>query len=154
MASSVYLALLEEMRQLHMGKSRGYGGSDAQMAWSNFLRSRELGVDPATGCLVRLSDKFVRLASLVRDPANDQVGESIEDTAKDLAAYALIFICLRRHPDEPAFWPQDVSGVAEAWTRDLYDRAARADLDELATRAGDPATEGERLPRTDLDVDG
>jgi hypothetical protein len=95
-ASAAYLALLDEMRSLHERKSAGYSGAENPDPWANFRKSVEFGIEPDMGALIRLSDKFSRLGALVRNPANEQVNESIEDTAMDLAAYALIFICLRR----------------------------------------------------------
>jgi hypothetical protein len=34
------------------------------------------------------------VTNLVKNPLNEQVGENIKDTLMDLAAYALIAICL------------------------------------------------------------
>ena len=97
MPSQEYLDLLAGMRELHIKKSAGYSGADNPDAWANFRRALEFGVQPEIGALIRLSDKFSRLTTLVRDPANDQLSdENIEDTAIDLAAYALIYVCLRR----------------------------------------------------------
>ena len=41
-----------------------------------------------------MSDKYIRIGNLRQNPGNDQVNESIRDTLTDLAAYALIAICL------------------------------------------------------------
>lgn len=109
MASRAYLKLLDGMRDLHVRKSAGYAGRDNPDVWANFRRSTDFGVLPEIGCLIRFMDKVSRIASLVRDPANDQLeNESVEDTAIDAAAYALIYVCLRRErlsgKQEP-IWP-------------------------------------------------
>jgi hypothetical protein len=44
--------------------------------------------------ITRMSDKYIRVTNLVRKPENEQVGENIKDTLMDLAAYALIAVCL------------------------------------------------------------
>ena len=89
-----YLELLDSMKQLHISKNAGYAGIDAKDSWANFRMSEEFGVSSFKGCLVRLSDKYIRVTNLVKNPANDQVGENIKDTLFDLAAYSLIAICL------------------------------------------------------------
>jgi hypothetical protein len=98
-----YLALLDEMRSLHTRKSAGYTGTDPD-AWRNFREATRWGVSPFVGALVRLSDKYLRVASLLENAAHDQVGESIEDTLMDLAAYALIALCLYRERLLANFW--------------------------------------------------
>jgi len=90
--SGAYLQLLDAMSKLHLDKNAGYGSQHD--AWSNFRLSEQWGVPAYIGCLVRMSDKYQRLQNLIADPTNDKVGESIVDTAMDLAAYALIFVCL------------------------------------------------------------
>lgn len=88
--------LLEDMRTLHIKKNAGYAGQDNPDAWANFRMSEAIGVSALDGCLVRMSDKYIRVTNLRKDPTNEQVGESLDDTLMDLAAYALIAICLRR----------------------------------------------------------
>jgi len=90
--SGAYLQLLDEMSKMHLAKNAGYGSKHD--AWSNFRSSEGWGVPAYIGCLIRMSDKYQRMQNLIADPSNDQVGESIIDTAMDLAAYALIFVCL------------------------------------------------------------
>lgn len=94
MKSQRYLHLLDEMKDLHARKNAGYSGEDNPDAWTNFRMSSQFGVSPFKGVLVRLSDKYIRITNLVRDPNNEQVDESIRDTLIDLAAYALIAVCI------------------------------------------------------------
>jgi len=49
-----------------------------------------------------MTDKWSRIQSLRRDASNDRVGESILDTLRDLAAYALIAVCLIEEEQEVA----------------------------------------------------
>lgn len=88
-----YLQLLDEMRELHVRKNAGYAG-DSEDRWANFRRSERFGVSSFLGCVVRLSDKYIRVENLIANPNNEQVGESIKDTLMDLSAYALIALCL------------------------------------------------------------
>jgi hypothetical protein len=94
MADKRYLQLLEQMKELHIKKNAGYAGLDNPDAWANFRMSTAFGVPPFLGCLVRMSDKYIRVTNLVKSADNEQVGESIKDTLMDLAAYALIAVCL------------------------------------------------------------
>ena len=88
-----YLDLLDKMKDLHIKKNAGYSG-DSQDRWANFRMSESFGVSAVLGCLVRMSDKFIRIQNLIKNPNNEQVGEAITDTLMDLASYALITICL------------------------------------------------------------
>lgn len=94
-----YLQLLEDMKQLHIKKNAGYSG-DSPDRWANFRLSESFGVSSFLGVMVRMSDKWIRITNLIRNPSFDQVGESIDDTLFDLAAYALIAICIRREGKE------------------------------------------------------
>ena len=93
-ANNRFLELLDKIRDTHIRKSAGYAGQENPDTWANFRLSERFGVSPFIGCLVRLSDKFIRVSNLVRDARNEQVGEGIKDTLIDLASYALIAICL------------------------------------------------------------
>jgi hypothetical protein len=89
-----FLKLLEQVKEIHLAKSAGYAGRANKDTWANFRLSKAFGVSPFLGCLVRMSDKFIRIQNLVKNPENEQCGESIKDTLLDLASYALIAICL------------------------------------------------------------
>ena len=90
-----YLKLLDEMRSLHIAKNMGYSG-ESKDRWANFRMSEVFGVPDYLGALVRMSDKWVRITNLIKNPDLDKVGESVEDTLMDLASYCLIVICLLR----------------------------------------------------------
>ncbi len=82
------------MRELHNRKNSAYAGADNRDALANFRMSEVFGIKPFMGCLVRISDKYIRITNLARKPSNEQVGESIVDTLMDLAVYCLIAVCL------------------------------------------------------------
>lgn len=93
-ASPRFMELLKEMEDTYKRKNDGYAGVDSPDPFRNFRFSEMFGVSPFVGCLVRMSDKFIRITNLVKNPDADKVGESILDTLKDLSVYALIAICL------------------------------------------------------------
>ena len=65
-----------------LAKNADYGNS--------FASSRLTNTTTRERILIRLDDKFARLASLLeRDPAF----ESIEDTILDIAGYCVLFLC-------------------------------------------------------------
>jgi hypothetical protein len=111
MPSLEYKALLDSAWDLHVAKNAGYAGAENPDPWANFRMSEAFGVSPLEGCLVRMSDKYIRIANLMKSPANEQVGESIRDTLRDLSAYALIAVCLldEQAPKERALSPSEAS---------------------------------------------
>jgi len=74
--------ILSELRELMIKKQKDYGHD-------NILEFGELGV------LVRANDKMARLKNLIQNDKEAQ-NESIEDSWKDLANYAIIALLLRR----------------------------------------------------------
>jgi hypothetical protein len=91
--SKRYLELLGYMKELHIKKNAGYAGDNPD-PWINFREAEGFGVSAFKGVLIRMSDKWIRIKSLIKNPTNDKVGESIKDTLFDLAAYALIAIAI------------------------------------------------------------
>lgn len=82
--------LLNELAALHSSKSHDYTPDGDPLA--NFHRAERFGVPAWKGALVRLGDKIGRLEQLAsgKDPAN----ESMQDTLKDTAVYALLALLL------------------------------------------------------------
>ena len=89
-----YEQLFKDIEDLHCRKNSGYAGIGATDHWANFRMATWFGVTPLVGCLVRMTDKFIRIRNLTKNPAADQVNENIKDTLFDMAIYALIAICL------------------------------------------------------------
>src|SRR5512139_1927021 len=79
-----FVELLEEAKRIHFAKNAGYSGVGSRDPWKNFREAQRFGITPFKGCLVRMSDKFIRIANLVQNPEADQVGEAIIDTLLDL----------------------------------------------------------------------
>lgn len=108
MASKRYLELLKQMEELHIKKNAGYAGHNPD-PWANFRMAEGFGVSALEGCLVRMSDKYIRVSNLIKDSSLDQVGENVKDTLMDLAAYALISVCLleerESQPDNTEGYP-------------------------------------------------
>ena len=72
----------EELANLFEEKNRRYGNSFAEQ-----FKKRGLVMSA-----IRLEDKFRRFDELVSNPCDDGGDESIEDTLKDLANYAIMTI--------------------------------------------------------------
>jgi hypothetical protein len=87
------MELTDKMKDIHIRKNAGYAG-DCEDPWANFRYSELFEVSAFKGCMIRLSDKFIRAANLIKNPDNEQVGEALTDTLLDLANYAIIAICL------------------------------------------------------------
>jgi len=88
------LALLEELKVTFAAKNADYGATDDP--WANFREAEKLGVSPFLGCLIRMSDKWRRVQNLTLkgEEARAVKSESLLDTLRDLAVYAVIAICL------------------------------------------------------------
>jgi hypothetical protein len=95
--SPEYFKLLDEMKELHAKKSADYGrGVDP---FANVRASTEFGVPAWVGVMIRANDKMHRIKSFIQN--GDLANESVEDSLKDLAAYALIALVLKREVGEP-----------------------------------------------------
>lgn len=78
-----------EMVELTARKNHDYGGPTDP--WKNFQDFGELGI------LVRMSDKFARIKTALVEKRGLQVSdETVEDTIKDLAVYAVILLLWRQ----------------------------------------------------------
>lgn len=107
-----YLKLLDEMRELHCRKAADYGRGADPLA--NCRGSTEFGVPAWVGTMIRAMDKVHRIKSFIQN--GSLKNESVEDSFKDLAAYALIALCLYREdtkdPRQPA---PDIRPVDRTW---------------------------------------
>lgn len=78
--SDTFESVLDEMRDLHAKKNKDYGDA--------FHKSfEEFGV---TAGVVRLNDKMERVKSLVKNGKAEVKDESLMDTLKDMASYAVM----------------------------------------------------------------
>jgi hypothetical protein len=91
--SREFVAVLEELKALHLQKTLDYGVDDD--ALSNIRSSADIVNMPAwAGCVIRMSDKMHRLKAFFRRGKTEFDG--VEDTLKDLACYAAIALVLYR----------------------------------------------------------
>ena len=91
--SREFIAVLEEIKSLHLRKTLDYGQDDD--ALSNIRSSADVvNVPPWAGCILRISDKMHRLRSFFRRGKTEFDG--VEDTLLDIAAYAVIALVLYR----------------------------------------------------------
>ncbi len=94
-----FLLALDELRALHLSKGHDY--ADATDPLRNYVESsRDCGVEPWRGALLRLSEKYHRLTNLIGKGEAPNF-ESLEDTLMDMAALALIVRSLRRRAAHP-----------------------------------------------------
>jgi len=143
MSSAAYKALLDEAWDLHQRKNAGYAGEDNADPWANFRMSEAFGISAFDGCLVRLSDKYIRITNLRKRPENDKVNESIRDTLQDLAAYALIAVCLldeeKAEPYDPFTDPDKRAAFEQlAWAREQLGLGSWRDTVVIRTDCGCP----------------
>ena len=72
--------IANSLGDLYTKKNSAYGNSFGETY-------KKLGIISA---VTRISDKYNRLCNLATKPTIDNLGESLEDTLKDLAAYAIM----------------------------------------------------------------
>lgn len=84
----------EEQFKLHTAKNHDYSAGDY---FGNLKASKEFGIDPMLGIIVRLIDKLSRLSSFVQQGVLEVKDEKIEDTLNDISVYAVIARILYEH---------------------------------------------------------
>jgi len=127
MISQEFLDLLDKMKIMHIDKNAGYSGMDNPDTWANFRLAENFGVSPFIGCMIRMSDKFSRVQSLIKNEENERVGEKLTDTLLDLASYCLIAICLyeeteivKQHNAESPDWYKELAEFEKFYSRNSY----------------------------------
>ena len=91
-----FLAVLDELKSLHLRKTLDYGIDED--ALSNIRSSADVVNMPAwAGCILRISDKMHRLKAFFRRGKCEFDG--VDDTLKDIACYAAIALVLHRETD-------------------------------------------------------
>lgn len=89
----MYLALLDELRELHLRKTKDYGrGASDPLA--NIRVSEQIGIPAWKGAWLRAKDKVHRIDTYCLK--GTLANEGVEDSFLDLAAYALIALRLFR----------------------------------------------------------
>ena len=77
-----FRAIAEEIAALYEKKDKAYGSSFNDTY-------KRLGIISA---VTRISDKYNRLCNLATNPDIDNLGESLDDTLRDMAAYCIMTI--------------------------------------------------------------
>lgn len=96
--SREFLAILDELRELHLKKTLDYGVDED--ALSNIRSSAEIvNMQAWAGCVLRMMDKMHRLKAYFRRGRVEFDG--LSDTLKDIACYAVIAEVLRREGETP-----------------------------------------------------
>jgi hypothetical protein len=95
MRNPKFQALLDELLNMHNNKNHDYATDDDPL--SNLRGAARLGVNPVTGVIIRLSDKWARIEQLAagKVPKN----ESLRDSLMDNAAYSLLAVQLLDEQD-------------------------------------------------------
>lgn len=77
-----FQAIAAELTELYAKKNKAYGNSFGETF-------NKLGLISA---VTRISDKYNRLCTLVKNTNIDNLGESIDDTLRDLASYCIMTV--------------------------------------------------------------
>lgn len=130
--------LLKEIGELHDKKQQDYG-SDAD-PFANVRATESWGIPAWVGATIRLGDKVQRLKSMWRN--SELANESVEDSLRDIAVYALIGLVL---------WEEQNAALQGP----ALDYEAQADMaDEYAQHVHyEPFVTGGRLGDLEVDTD-
>lgn len=79
-----------ELGDLYEKKNKAYGNSYSDTY-------KKLGLISA---VTRISDKYNRLCNLATNPDIDNLGESLEDTLRDMASYCIMTIMELKNEDK------------------------------------------------------
>ena len=99
--------ILKELGDLHDLKQLDYGSADDPFA--NVRSSRDFGISPWVGALVRGNDKMKRLQKKARE--GHLANEPAIDSFRDLAVYAIIALVLYEE-DEGLLPQEETNGTA------------------------------------------
>lgn len=100
-----FYALLDEIKELRRKKGQDYGTDVNPLA--NIQQSEDFGVPGWVGAIIRANDKITRLKSFAT--RGDLKNESVDDSLRDLAAYAIIALVLYEEESSPVnpYLPKD-----------------------------------------------
>lgn len=93
-----YEAEIQKMVKLCLQKNSDYANSEDFL--KNFKRSKNFGLNPFIGVLIRMEDKMSRIENIVKSGQTNVDDEKLEDSLRDLANYAIIAVlCLMEEQD-------------------------------------------------------
>lgn len=78
--------ILDEMWDLHQEKSHDYGFDGDFL--SNLRATKDFGIEPWVGVIIRMNDKITRLKALIKK--GSLKCESVQDTLKDISCYGAL----------------------------------------------------------------
>lgn len=87
--------ILHELGDLHDKKQRDYGNNDDPFA--NVTASKDWGIEPHVGALLRMNDKVQRLKQWIQ--TGTLANEGAHDSMRDIAVYAIIALVLDEWDD-------------------------------------------------------
>lgn len=88
-----FYKILDELKGLHSRKNQDYANEDPL---SNLKMCERGGLPGWKGVIVRLTDKISRLLSFMSRESYAVKDESVEDTLRDTAVYAILALILYR----------------------------------------------------------
>lgn len=87
-----FTQVVSELENIAESKGSDYG--DGVDALADFVSSKEFGIDPWLNTILRINQKMNRLKSFTRK--GDLKNESVDDSLKDIAVYAIHALRLYR----------------------------------------------------------
>lgn len=88
--------VIDEVLAMHRKKGADYG--TAEDFFANVSASKEWGIDPWVGAMMRANDKIVRLQAYAK--GSTLQNEGVEDSLLDIATYSVIALCLFRRTNK------------------------------------------------------
>lgn len=88
-----FYKIIDELKDLHSRKNQDYANEDPL---SNLKMCERGGLPGWKGVIVRLTDKISRLLSFMSRESYAVKDESVEDTLRDTAVYAILALILYR----------------------------------------------------------
>ena len=84
--------LLDHIKEIHTNKNHDYATDEDSL--SNLKLCKMVGIEPWIGVVIRITDKFSRIAEYARKGELKVKSEGIRDTFIDMAVYSLLAIIL------------------------------------------------------------
>lgn len=88
--------VIDEVLAMHRRKGADYGTK--QDFFANVSASKDWGIDPWIGAMMRANDKIVRLQAYAK--GSTLQNEGVEDSLLDIATYSVIALCLFRRTNK------------------------------------------------------
>jgi len=93
-----FYKILEELKEIHSNKNHDYAKKEDPL--SNLKMCEAMGIPAWKGVVIRLADKWSRLASYSQKGEFRVNDEGLVDTFKDMATYAILGIILFKEEND------------------------------------------------------